>query len=151
MPNKLHTKVMSNTETTLKGEITNTCTCNLFEEDGEEKSLDETYNTGCFGDCWEFAVEDFAMVTEELRDSNETGWWKVENLRLWNGNTGGLFPADTVAKLIEGMTVRSEWTMRYEVFADRIEYSLSHHDAPTGSATTVRPVTEDEREEWGLY
>jgi hypothetical protein len=49
------------------------------------------------------------------------------------------------------MTVRSEWIMRYEVFSDRIEYSLSHHDAPMGSATTIRPVTEEEREEWGLY
>jgi hypothetical protein len=135
------------TTDTLKGTITNTCSCVSYNE--ETGYLQEA--TECEGLCWEYSVEDFAMITEELRDSNETGWWKVENLRLWNGDTGGLFPADTVAKLIEGMTVRSEWTMRYEVFADRIEYSLSHHDAPTGSTTTVRPVTEDEREEWGLY
>jgi len=135
---------------TMKGEITNACNCLAYEdENGEEVSIDENYT--CYGDCWEFAVEDFSLVTEDLRNANETGWWKVENLRLWNGEVGGLFPADTVAKLLEGMTVRSEWRMTYEVFPDRIEYSLSHHDAPMGSATTVRPVTEVEREEWGLY
>jgi hypothetical protein len=48
------------------------------------------------------------------------------------------------------MTVRSEWNMTYEVFPDRIEYSLSHHDA-MGSASTLTAVTEEEREELGLY
>ena len=90
------------------------------------------------------------MVTEELRDSNETNWWKVKNLRLWNGEVSGYFHAKTVADLIEGMTVRSDWNMTYEVFADRIEYSLSHHDA-MGSASTLTVVSDEEREEMGLY
>lgn len=138
------------TETLIaKGEMTNGCSCLTYEdENGNEVSIDDTYT--CFGDCWEFAVEDFAMLTESLRDSNETGWWKVSNLRLWNGEVSGYFHADTVMKLIEGMTVRSEWIMRYEVFADRIEYSLSHHDA-MGSATTLTAVSEEQREEMGLY
>jgi hypothetical protein len=136
-------------DTVITGEITNHCTCTVYDEETGEYTNEPT--EVCYGECWEMAVEDFAMVTEELRNSNETNWWKVENLRLWNGDIGGLFFADTVAKLIEGMTVRSEWIMRYEVFSDRIEYSLSHHDAPMGSATTIRPVTEEEREEWGLY
>jgi hypothetical protein len=132
---------------TLKGEITNTCTCLMYEENGEEKSIDETYGSTCFGDCWEFAVEDFAMVTETLRNENLTDYWKVENLRLWNGEVSGHFQAKTVADLLRGMTVNSEWTMRYEVFADRIEYSLSHHDSPMGSASVLRPVSEEEYEE----
>ncbi len=132
------------------GEITNTCTCLLYEEDGETKSIDEKYGSSCFGDCWEFAVEDFAMITEELRNSNETDWWKVEDLRLWSGNVSGYFHGKTVSAIIEGMTVRSEWNMTYKVFSDRIEYSLSHHDA-MGSASTLRPVSDDEREEMGLY
>ena len=127
------------------GEITNSCTCLTFEEDGETKSVDTEYGSTCYGDCWQFAVEDFEMITEELRKSNETDWWKVENLRLWHGDVSGFFYAETVADLIEGMTVRSDWTMRYEVFADRIEYSLSHHDA-MGSASVLRPVTEEEYE-----
>lgn len=137
-----------NTTHTLKGELTNTCTCTVYDEATGEYTDEPT--TDCFGDCWDMAVEDFAMVTEDLRESNETGWWKVSNLRLWNGEVSGYFHADTVAKLLEGMTVRSEWCMTYEVFADRIEYSLSHHDA-MGSATTLTPVSEEEREEKGLY
>ena len=61
------------------GEITNSCTCLTFEEDGETKSVDTEYGSTCYGDCWEYAVEDFAMITEELRNSNETDWWKVSN------------------------------------------------------------------------
>jgi hypothetical protein len=132
------------------GEITNSCTCLLFEEDGETKSVDTEYGSTCYGDCWQFAVEDFAMITEELRNSNETDWWKVSNLRLWSGEVSGYFHAKTVADLIEGMTVRSDWTMRYEIHADRIEYSLSHHDA-MGSASTLTAVSEEQREELGLY
>lgn len=139
---------MSNT-LLASGEITNGCSCLTYEdENGNEVSIDDTYT--CYGDCWEFAVEDFTMLTEDLRDSNETGWWKVTNLRLWNGEVSGYFHAKNVAEIIEGMTVRSEWIMRYEVFADRIEYSLSHHDA-MGSASTLTAVSEDEREELGLY
>ena len=133
------------------GEITNSCTCLLFEEDGETKSVDTEYGSTCYGDCWDFAVEDFAMVTEELRNSNETDWWRVNNLRLWVGDVSGYIHAKTVADLIEGMTVRSDWRMTYKVFADRIEYSLSHHDAPTGSASTLYCISDEEREQEGLY
>jgi hypothetical protein len=136
--------------TALMGELTNNCNCLTYEEDGETKSVDTEYNSTCYGDCWEYAVEDFATITEELRNSNETDWWKVSNLRLWDGESSGYFHAKTVADLIEGMTVNSDWRMTYEVHADRIEYSLSHHDA-NGSATTLTAVSEEQREELGLY
>jgi hypothetical protein len=136
--------------TALTGEITNNCTCLTYEEDGETLSIDTEYGSTCYGDCWDFAVEDFANVTEELRNSNETDWWKVSNLRLWSGEVSGYFHAKKVADLIEGMTVRSDWNMSYKVFSDRIEYSLSHHDA-MGSASTLTPVSEEQREELGLY
>jgi hypothetical protein len=130
------------------GEITNTCTCTVYDEVTGEHT--EELATNCYGDCWEDSVYFFGLVTEELRDSNNTDWWQVTNLRLWNGDFGGLFHAKTVTELISGMTVRSEWTMRYEVFSDRIDYSLSHHDAPMGSKTTLLPVSEDSRMDWGL-
>jgi hypothetical protein len=133
------------------GELTNNCTCLLFEEDGETKSVDTEYGSTCYGDCWDYAVEDFAMITYEVRESNETNWWKVSNLRLWDGESSGYFHAKTVSELIEGMTVRSDWHMSYQVFADRVEYSLSHHDAPTGSGTTLTAVSEEQREELGLF
>jgi hypothetical protein len=112
------------------------------EETGDWQDAPE-----CWGDCWEYSVEDFANVTEALRNNNLTDYWKVENLRLWNGEVSGHFQAKTVTDLLRGMTVNSEWTMRYEVFADRIEYSLSHHDAPMGSKSVLRPVDEEEYEE----
>jgi hypothetical protein len=128
---------------TLKGTITNTCSCVSYNE--ETGYLQEA--TECEGLCWEYSVEDFANVTEALRNNNLTDYWKVENLRLWNGEVSGHFQAKTVTDLLLGMTVRSEWTMRYEVFTDRIEYSLSHHDAPMGSKSVLRPVDEEEYEE----
>jgi hypothetical protein len=131
------------------GEITNNCTCTIYDIDSEEYT-DEPAGE-CFGDCWEYALEDFAEVTQELRDSNETNWWRVENLQLWDRRVSGMFYAKNVSELLEGMTVRSDWTLRYTVFSDRVEYSLSHHDAPMGSNSTLRAVTEEQREEWGLY
>ena len=133
---------------TLKGEITNGCTCTVYDEETGEYTEEPTEN--CWGDCWEYSVEDFTNVTQELRDSNETGWWKVSNLRLWNGEVSGYFHAEKVTDLLAGMTVRGEWIMRYEVFSDRIEYSLSHHDA-MGSASVLTPISDEQREELGLY
>jgi hypothetical protein len=139
---------MSN-DTTATYELTNTCNCLTYiDEDGKEVSIDDHYI--CYGDCWEFAVEDFTMFTETLRNSNETGWWKVTNLALWSGNVSGYFHAETVADIIDGMTVNSEWTMRYTPYPDRIEYSLSHHDS-MGSNTTLTAISDEEREELGLY
>ncbi len=128
---------------TLKGTITNGCSCVTYnEETGDWQDAPE-----CWGDCWDCAVEDFENVTESLRNNNLTDYWKVENLRLWNGEVSGHFEAKNVKDLLRGMTVNSEWIMRYEVFADRIEYSLSHHDSPMGSASVLRPVSEEEYEE----
>ena len=136
-------------ETTLKGEITNSCTCTIYDNDiGEytdEPSLD------CDGTCWEWSVEDFGNVTTELRDSNDTGWWRVSNLRLWDGEVSGYFSAENVEDILRGMTIRGEWIMRYEVFSDRIEYSLSHHDSPTGSTSVLTAISGEQREALGLY
>lgn len=131
--------------TTHKHEITNTCTCVEFDEDENELPASD-----CWGVCWHNVLDDFAEGTEELRNSNETGWWKVTDLALWNGNTSGYFHAKTVEDILCGMTVRSEWIMRYTAFPDRVEYSLSHHDA-MGSATTLTAVSAEEVEELGLY
>lgn len=135
------------TENTVKFEYTNTCSCTFYDEETDEYI--ETND--CFGDCWDQTIEDFTNITSDLFDKNETNWWRVSGIRLWNGDVGGLFHADSVEKLIEGMTVKSLWIMRGEVFNDRIEYSLSHHDAPMGSSSVLTIITEEEREEYGLY
>lgn len=131
----------------VKFEYTNTCTCTIYDIDTDT----EIEATDCYGDCWEYTIEDFTEITRHLFDSNETNFWKVSNLRLWNGDISGFFEARNAKELIRGMSVNSEWIMRGEVFKDRIEYSLSHHDAPMGSSSVLSIVSEDEREEYGLY
>lgn len=128
------------------GVLTNTCSCVSYNE--ETGYLQEA--TECEGLCWEYSVEDFANATESLRNDNPTDYWKVEDLRLWNGEVSGYFQAKKVEDLIAGMTVKSEWILRYSVFADRIEYSLSHHDA-MGSNSVLRGVTEQEYEDKVRY
>ena len=127
-------------------EITNVCTCTTFDEETDESVPSED----CFG-CWEEAIFAFTDITSQLFDKNETGFWKISNLRLWDGNHSGFVHARKPIDLIRGMSVKSEWIMRGFIEEDRITYSLSHHDAPMGSNSTVTIVTEEEREEYGLY
>lgn len=134
-------------KTGMKFEYTNTCTCTYYDEETEESipSLD------CWGDCWEYVVEDFTNITEHLFDENETYWWKISGFRLWDGDRSGFVKAKTPIELLRSMTVNSEWNMSGEVFKNHIDYSLSHHDAPMGSRTTLTMITEEQREELGLY
>ena len=128
-------------------EYTNTCTCSSYDED-----TDTYVNTDyCDGLCWEYTIEDFTNLTEELFNNNETNWWKVSKMRLWDGDISGYFYADNVTDLIRGMTVNSEWTMKGEIFENSISYSLSHHDAPMGSNSVVTMISDEQREELGLY
>ena len=128
---------MSNT-IIAQGEITNTCTC----VDDNDTPVDY-----CYGTCWEWAVETFTADTADFFASNATDYWRIRGLRLWAGEVSGVAHCKTPMDLLRAMTVDSEWTMRYSVYGDRLEYSLSHHDAPTGSATVVTTVTEEEAEE----
>lgn len=130
----------------LQAQYTNTCTC----EDYNEETDESTPSDWCWGSCWEYTVEDFANITEELRQSNTTGWWKVTDLRLWNRDVSGYFYAEKVEDILRGMTVNSEWTMRLSAYPNRVEYSLSHHDA-MGSNSVLTAVTEEEQEELGLW
>lgn len=134
------------TENKTEFEYTNTCTCTYIdEESGEDMPMEY-----CDGYCWDYVIDDFTELTKPLFEANETNWWKVSNIRLWDGESSGYFFADNVKELIHGMTVNSEWIMRGAVFSDYIQYSLSHHDA-MGSNTTLTIVTEEQREELGLY
>ncbi len=143
----MSTKFNEEEVTVFPFELTNECTCENYDEETETfiPSLD------CYGDCFTDQLDYFSLCTNELFNNSETSWWKVSNLRLWNGEHSGLFYAETVEQLVEGMTVRSGWIMRGTAYSNKIEYSLSHHDAPMGSRTVLENVTEEERQEWGLY
>ena len=130
-----------------KFEFTNQCSCTYYDED-TDSYLEMDY---CDGHCWDDAIADFEIITEKLFDDNETYWWKVSNLKLWDGNHSGYFFAKNAAELIKGMTVDSAWTLSGEICDGYIKYSVSHHDAPWGSNTTLEPVSDEQREFLGLY
>ena len=131
------------------GRMSSSCSCTAYDDTIGEYTDEPAQE--CYGHCWEWALEQFSTDIEELRDDNETNWWRVENLKLWDKKVSGMFYAKTVEELLRGMTVNGEWNMTYTVYSDHIEYSLSHHDAPTGSSSVLRAVTDEQREEWGLY
>ena len=126
--------------------ISNSCNCQVYNEETDIYTEAED----CYGDCWYQQIEDFKMITETLFDNNETFWWRVENLKLWDGDHSGFIYARDHETLLRGMTVVGDWTMRGNIFDDRIEYSLSHHDAPMGSKTVLTIVSEEQRENWLL-
>lgn len=135
------------TEVIYEFNFTNICTCNSYDiETDTVTPLDY-----CHGICWDDVLEDFTNITEHLFDKNETMWWKVNNLRLWDGKHSGYIYANTVEQLIRGMSVRSEWNMSGQIYDDHIKYSLSHHDAPMGSNTTMEIISEEEKIDLGLY
>jgi len=135
------------TEQVYEFEFGNLCSC----MESDDFIMIEALQIECDGICWEMALEDFANITSGLFEVNETLWWKVSNLRLWNGNHDGYGKAKNAEELLRLMTVRSDWNIKGKVFNDRIEYSLSHHDAPMGSNTVLTMITEEQREELGLY
>ncbi len=160
--------------------ITNECTCVEVDENGDEMlgEYGETIpSRNCHGWCWEDVVQSMGEWLKPMIVKNETGWWKVQSLRLWDGNHSFYFFVDPVndpnnyteytkqvQKIIDAMTVNSSWTMYlsgrfndhdeffYALNDDgHFEYSLSHHDAPTGSSSVLIPMTEDELVAVGLY
>lgn len=126
--------------------FSNLCSC----MESDDFIMIEALQTECDGICWEMALEDFTDITSGLFEVNETMWWKVSNLGLWDGNHSGYGKAKDAEELLRLMTVNSDWNIKGKVFNDRIEYSLSHHDS-MGSNTVVTMITDEQREELGLY
>ena len=126
---------------TLTGEITNTCTCNAEEM----YDTDEPYT--CYGECWEWALEDWTNCMQEWVENNPTETWLVTNFPTWHGGVTGVATARTAEELLRAITVRSEWRMRWTLSTTTdattqattctLECVLSHHDAPTGGRMIV--------------
>ena len=112
--------------------------------DIEEKEINRKWDwekgDTCLGDCWEDGLENFSYTTSELREKNPLGFWRVSGIQLWNRQVGGIFEGKTVEDIINHMTINGGWTMKYSVHDDHVTYSLSHHDAPMGSASKLEPV-----------
>ena len=124
----------------LKGFISNSCFC-ADPEHGSLDENDEPYPDDyyCDGICWEAALEDFGQCLSEMGLS-EVDAWEVRGIKLWNRTTGGFFRPKDTEDMMHHLVVNSQWHMEWTMYADRVEYSLSHHDAPMGSASVLRPA-----------
>ena len=129
---------MTTTAPIAYGELTNNCTCTIYNEETDTF----TDSPDCFGDCYDDQLHFFGECVGHLFEQSTI--FHVTDIQLWNGTVDNVFRATNVADLVHGMTVNSSWIMDYKVFHDRIEYSLAHHDAPTGSDSVVRPILQDE-------
>lgn len=85
---------------------------------------------------WDMATDIFAMTAEALIDHNKElhegdTWWRIEGFPLWDGQRNGIFHADTPMGLLESLTVRSEWSLRYSLDPETMVLTchLAHHDA----------------------
>lgn len=119
--------------------------CNHLCSCVDPETDEPTEGDPCYGTCWDLEMEMFTEDTRELLASNDSGWWRVDGIRLWNRTVGGYFHADNAEDLLRGITVDAMWTLRYAVHDDfTLHFCLSHHDG--AGAGTLRAATPDERE-----
>ena len=134
-------------ELILKGEITNSCTCTVYDAVKDEYT--DIPSDECNGWCWDDQYEMFANDVAPFIEGCETGLFRIENFPVWDGTVNGYFDAGTTHMFLQAVTVRGDWTLRYEVSPTSFSAYLSHHDA--SGTITVKHVSEEEREEKGLY
>ena len=121
----------------LSGTITTHCAC--VDEDGKE-----FYNELCDGECYRWSLEDFAQVVEPLfKDGN---YFKISGIRLWNSTVGGIAECKTAEDLVQAMSVRGDFILRWEFNEETnaLEARLSHHDCPMGCRVIVEQADEPE-------
>jgi hypothetical protein len=116
-----------------QGILTNSCTCEVYDEETDTHELSQV----CFGDCWDGVLHLLAIDLGDWFTDNEEGWWQVSGLPLWNRSVSGVFQATTIADFVRGITVDAEWTLRYRLHGETLIASLSHHDVPMGRQFTV--------------
>lgn len=118
----------------------NTCSCGDWDEETDEF----TPANDCWGDCWDFTVEDFSNITEHLFSENSQGF-RITGFPVWNGTVDGYFSARNAKELLDNITPNStEWRLEVTVHADHLTGRLYHHDAPMGGNITVTPFSEGE-------
>ena len=121
------------------GELSNSCTCTIYNETTGEFDNTDT----CYGDCWDDQLEVFGEFLKEFFDGNELKEWQVDGLPLWERKVSGKFSANKIADFVQGITVRGEWHLFYKLDGETLRVLLSHHDVPTGGVFTVRYAEED--------
>lgn len=125
---------------TYSAEYTNTCSCEVWNEETDEC----VPANDCYGDCWDFTVEDFSNITEHFFSENNQGF-RITGFPVWNGTIDGYFSARNASELLNAITPdRTEWRLEVTVHADHLTGRLYHHDAPMGGNIVVTPFSEEE-------
>lgn len=100
---------------------------------------------------WEAAVDEFEQVVGEVFFAEYGNWaadeevtFSVDAFPLWNRNVSGQVLADHPRDLLFGLTVRGDYTLRWNIDdvddEPRLVCTLSHHDVPTGGTFNVRRI-----------
>lgn len=122
------------------GEISTHCACEVPDEiTGDYRPAEE-----CLGYCWEDSVEDFSNVIADFLADAPTNVFRIEGFPVWNGTVDGYFTADTATEFLAAVTVRGEWSLRFEVTPQAFTAVLSHHDVPMGGLLTVTYAPESD-------
>jgi hypothetical protein len=128
------------TETYLyKGETTNGCTCTAFDE----KIADWVPRDECYGYCWDDQTDEFHNSIVEFMESNPTHNFLITGFPVWYGDVSGVFEARNSMQFLSAVTVRGDWTLRWEVTPEAFTATLSHHDG-SGRITVVPAPEEDD-------
>lgn len=126
----------TSTDYLYKGETTNGCVC----QDFDETLADWVPRAECYGYCWDDQVEDFTNCLEEFLAGHTR--FAVTGFPLWHGTIDGRFEARNAREFLAAVTVRGDWFLRWEVTPTAFVAHLSHHDA--SGTITVTPIDEDD-------
>ena len=95
----------------------------------------------CYGECWEWANDDFSFV---INDWFVPGTFRIEGFPVWYGTVGGYFDAEFIEDFRDAITPdRTDWTLRYTIEDDKFIGILSHHDG-TGTITVSKHEEQDD-------
>lgn len=129
------------TATIQEMELTSHCICELYDEETDES----TQSDYCFG-CWDEEVDNFRyIILAPWLDAN--GWDESTRIRIegggmtWRGVSGYL--NTTADKVIEGLTINGDFTLRYKLEGTELTAIRSSHDE---LGATFRFVLADEED-----
>ena len=94
---------------------------------------------------WDMETDYFFMTAEVLIDANKRDhegdcYWRIQGFPLWDGTKDGIAHADTPKGLLEVLTVRGDWSLRWRLNEwGGLTVHLSHHDASGTMEVTPTP------------
>lgn len=131
------------TATIQEFELTSHCTCESYDEETDTSTPSEY----CYG-CWDDEMENFRyIILAPWLDANE--WDENTRIRIegggmtWRGVSG--FLNTTAEKVVEGLTINGDFTLRFKLDGAELTCSRYSHDE---YGAYFRFVLADEEEDY---